>query len=85
MDVVVGMFFGWFCVCVCFVGVYFFTDTHNYLELLDINYSIFVIKRDFVPHCIRGEVPKLTLKAGNTLYLLAYHTGLIYKSTLALT
>lgn len=55
------------------------------LGFLDINNSVFVIKRECMLHCIRGDVPKLSLKARNTLYLLAYHTGLIYKSTLALT
>lgn len=43
------------------------------------------MKRDFTLHCIGGDVPKLPLKARKTLYLFAYHTGLIYKSTLALT
>lgn len=64
---------------------FFFTHIHNYLGFLDINNSFFVIKRDFMLHCIRGEAPKLSLKARNTPYLLAYHAGLIYKSTLALT
>jgi len=57
-----------------------FAHIHNYLGFLDMNNSIFDIKRDFMLHCIRGDVPKLPLKARNTLYLLACHTGLIYKA-----